>query len=231
MDALMICGGTIQACRDRRYRGIVEGNRPAVFLDRDGTLIVDRPYSADPGAIEVLPGVVDGLSALHEAGYLLVVVTNQSGIARGYFDEAALWRMHLHLDRLLRRRGVPIATYYYCPHHVDGVLPDLKRRCGCRKPGAGMLHRASRDWGIHLGRSWLIGDMPTDLAAAATAGCRSILVGDRPAKPPIHRVRNLSEAAAHVLRSDQERRVEIGPGLSRTRSGPAVRGGPLHVDR
>ncbi len=170
-------GQTIRACGDRRATWWRGPSRRAVFLDRDGTLIVDRPYCADPSTIELLPGVVEGLAILQKAGYLLVVVTNQSGIARGFFDETALHRMHERLDSMLAARGVRVAAYYYCPHHVDGTNPALAVPCSFRKPAPGMLMRAALDWSIDLGRSWLIGNTPGDYEAARAAGCRALLVG------------------------------------------------------
>jgi D-glycero-D-manno-heptose 1,7-bisphosphate phosphatase len=176
-DAQSLCGGTIRACARRlppRRRGI----RPAVFLDRDGTLIVDKPYNSNPRDIEVLPGVVDGLRLLADAGYLLVVVTNQSGVARGYYDEDAVVAMHRRLGDIFAADGVAIAAYYFCPHHVAGAIPALSISCAYRKPGPGMLLRAAADWRVDLGHSWLIGDQPTDAAAAHAAGCRAFLMGE-----------------------------------------------------
>ena len=175
-------GETVRACGDQTFAAAAadRGAARAVFLDRDGTLIVDHPYSADTDAIELLPGVVDGLVTLHDAGYLLIVVTNQSGIARGYFDDRALAAMHYRLNQLLALAGVDVAAYYYCPHHVAGREPTLARPCGCRKPSPGMLLRAAVDWSIDLGQSWLIGDRASDAAAALAAGCQPLLVGPGP---------------------------------------------------
>lgn len=200
-------GRTIRACGDRRAAWPTSEPRRAVFLDRDGTLIVDRPYSADPNTIELLPGVAEGLSVLQEAGYLLIVVTNQSGIARGFFDESALGRMHERLDSILADSGVNVAAYYYCPHHVEGTNRALAVPCDCRKPAPGMLFRAASDWAIDLGRSWLIGNTPTDLEAARAAGCRALLVGTSETSSAYPRFDSLLDAARVIIEADGHGRL------------------------
>lgn len=217
-NAVIECGlippraPTIRACGDHppsHFRSILERERPGearesrtVFLDRDGTLIADKPYSADPDSIELLDGVTEGLALLGQAGYRLIVVTNQSGIARGYFDEAALIRMHQRIDEILWPSGVSVSAYYYCPHHVKGIDPSLARSCPCRKPGPGMIIRAARDWSIELRSSWLIGDSLTDCQAAELAGCRSVLLGERQATSRYPSARGLVAAARRIIASD-----------------------------
>ncbi|MGH2457330.1 MAG: D-glycero-alpha-D-manno-heptose-1,7-bisphosphate 7-phosphatase [Chloroflexota bacterium] len=211
---------TIRACDDRPISPapppIEPGPSPeagsfrAVFLDRDGTLIADRPYSADPDRIELLDGVIEGLALLDRAGYRLIVVTNQSGIARGYFDEAALARMHQRIDELLKPAEVSVRAFYYCPHHVEGIDPALARPCWCRKPGPGMLLRAAADWSIELPSSWLIGDRLTDCQAGERAGCRSVLLGTRPASARYPVASDLIEAARRVIASDGHARSAAG---------------------
>lgn len=153
------------------------GQGRAVFLDRDGTLILNQPYNADPSKIELLPGVPEALRILRDSGYQLVVVTNQSGVARGHFGEEALTAMHQHINDLLAPFGVGIDVYYYCPHHVDGVTADYARPCTCRKPNPGMLWRAASDLSLSLERCWIVGDQPTDAMAGLAAHCRAILIG------------------------------------------------------
>lgn len=190
---------TIRACDQPPVPRPVRGSRPALFLDRDGTLIVDKPYNSDPRAIEVLPGVLDALRQLASAGYLLLVVTNQSGVARGFYDDAAVCAMHDRLDAIFAGVRVRVAAYYYCPHHVDGVIPALACPCVFRKPGPGMLLRAAAEWDVDLARSWLVGDSLTDTRAAAAAGCRALLVGSREVSAsPVGRFRSLLEAARYV---------------------------------
>jgi D-glycero-D-manno-heptose 1,7-bisphosphate phosphatase len=152
-------------------------SRPAVFLDRDGTLVERRHYPSRPEELRLCKGVGPSLRQLHELGFLLVLVTNQSGVARGLFSEHDLALMHDHLARQLAALGVSLDGVYYCPHHPEGVIPGFSIRCGCRKPEAGMLFRAARDLDIELQHSWLIGDSSDDIEAGNRAGCQTILVG------------------------------------------------------
>jgi D-glycero-D-manno-heptose 1,7-bisphosphate phosphatase len=124
----------------------------------------------------VYPGIGPGLRALRAAGFLLVIVTNQSGIARGFFTPGDLDVMHRHLRRELQALGVAIDGIYYCPHHRDGVVPALAVDCRCRKPQPGMVYRAQADLDLDLGTSWLVGDILDDVQAGKQAGCRTVLV-------------------------------------------------------
>jgi D,D-heptose 1,7-bisphosphate phosphatase len=148
----------------------------AVFLDKDGTLIPDIPYNVAPDRISLYPGVGAGLRQLHQAGYLLIVVSNQSGVARGYFPETALEGVEQRLRSLLEQEGVPLAGFYYCPHHPEGKNAEYAIACTCRKPQPGLLHQAVRDHAIDLSQSWLIGDILNDIEAGRAAGCRTILI-------------------------------------------------------
>lgn len=145
--------------------------RWGVFLDRDGTLLRLVSYLHDPDRVRLYSGVGPALRALREAGARLVVVTNQSGVARGYFSEADVLAVHRRMNRLLRKEGVRLDAIEVCPHH-----PDFGRGCTCRKPAPGMLRRAARRLGIDLKRSWTIGDSPGDLRAGRAAGTRVGLV-------------------------------------------------------
>ncbi|MBD1909206.1 MULTISPECIES: HAD-IIIA family hydrolase [unclassified Leptolyngbya] len=147
--------------------------KPAVFLDKDGTLIVDVPYNVDPEQIQLQPGAASAVQRLHQAGYALVVVSNQSGVARGYFAEAALKTVEQRLQELL---GVPLAGFYYCPHYPTGVVPEYAIACSCRKPEPGMLLQAAADLHLDMSRSWMIGDILNDVEAAHRAGCCAILI-------------------------------------------------------
>jgi D-glycero-D-manno-heptose 1,7-bisphosphate phosphatase len=140
-----------------------------VFLDRDGTLVEARHYPRLPEELVLCAGVAEALAELRNEGFRLVVVSNQSGVARGYFDEPALGRMHEHLERELARRGAPLDAIYYCPHAPEGG-------CECRKPSPGMLLAAASDLGLDLGRSWMVGDILEDVEAGRRAGCRTVLV-------------------------------------------------------
>jgi D-glycero-D-manno-heptose 1,7-bisphosphate phosphatase len=144
--------------------------RRAIFLDRDGTIIRDAHFLARPDQIELMPGAVEGLRALSGAGFRLIVVSNQSGIARGYFKVEDLQAVERALDALLRREGVIIDAWYYCPHLDEG--------CDCRKPRPGMLLRAARDLGVDLGASYMVGDGERDVEAGRAAGVkRAFLLG------------------------------------------------------
>ena len=144
----------------------------AVFLDRDGTLNAERNYLYRIEDWEWLPGVPESLGSLARAGFKLVVVTNQSGIARGYYTETDVIKLHEWVDDdLYRRTGVRFDGFYICPHH-----PAYGAKCTCRKPDPGMLQSAAEDLNIELTRSWMIGDKLSDVQAGQAAGCRSLLV-------------------------------------------------------
>jgi len=148
----------------------------AAFLDKDGTLVADVPYNVDPARIVLQPGAVEGLRYLQRAGYLLVVVSNQSGVARGYFEEAALIPVEQRIRALLGPAGVRLDGFYCCPHHPEGNVPAFAVHCLCRKPMPGLLFRAAADLNIDLERSWLIGDILHDIEAGRRADCRTLLL-------------------------------------------------------
>lgn len=143
--------------------------RPAVFLDRDGTLIRDADYLSDPGQIRIYRGVPQALKRLKKAGYFLFVVTNQSGVARGYFSEAAVARVHRALQAKLRAQGAGVDGFYYCPHYPGAPLKAYAKNCSCRKPKSGLVRRASRDFAVDLKNSYMIGDKLDDLGLAKAA--------------------------------------------------------------
>jgi D-glycero-D-manno-heptose 1,7-bisphosphate phosphatase len=150
--------------------------RPAVFLDRDGTINEEREYLWRTEDLAFIPGAPQALGLLQEAGFVLVVVTNQSGLGRGYYDEDDLHRLHRFMAAALARDGVQIAGWYFCPHHPEGGQGDYLQDCSCRKPRPGMLLEAARDLGLDLGASWMVGDKVADVTAGWAAGCRSVLV-------------------------------------------------------
>mgnify|MGYP000926558517 CR=1 FL=1 len=149
--------------------------KQAVFLDRDGTLNVEKEYLYRPEELEFIPGAVEAIKRLNHAGYLVVVVTNQSGVARGYYGEQEVHRLHRYIEQQLTQVGARIDAWYYCPHHPSG-RPPYNLECSCRKPHAGMLKQAARELGIDLSRSWIVGDKLVDVEAGLTAGCRPVLV-------------------------------------------------------
>ena len=151
--------------------------RKAVFLDRDGTLIVDTVFSVDPARLKPLPGSMEGLRLLQEAGYRIIVITNQSGVARGEFDEESLRAFHDYMVRWFGERGIMLTGVYYCPHYAEGTLPQYSVVCGCRKPEPGMLLRAAEEHRLDLAQSWMVGDRDCDIGAGRAAGCRTIRIG------------------------------------------------------
>jgi histidinol-phosphate phosphatase family protein len=142
--------------------------RKAVFLDRDGTIIEDTGYISDPELVQFLPGAAEALQRLQSAGYLLVIVSNQSGIGRGWITEDQYRQVQHRLLEELQKQNVLITRSYYCPH-----APETG--CLCRKPGPGLLEQAARELQIDLSRSWMVGDRTSDIEAGHAAGCRTVL--------------------------------------------------------
>ncbi len=145
--------------------------RSAVFLDRDGTIIEDTDYPADLVAVRLLPGAASAIRRLNRAGALAIVVTNQSGIARGQYSEETYYRIERQVDALLASEGAQLDAHYFCPH-----LPEITGPCECRKPGTLLYRQAAERFGIDLARSWWVGDRLRDLQPAVSFGARGILV-------------------------------------------------------
>ncbi len=196
--------------------------RPVVFLDRDGTMIEDAHYLADPSGIAVYPGVPDALRRLRAAGWELVVVSNQSGVARDRMTEHDVRRINAEVDARLRAGGVDILDWLYCPHHADeATVPRYQIACTCRKPHPGMLVEAARRHGLDLESCVVIGDRRDDLKAAKAAGGRGVLVltgkgravvdteGDPPEAAAV--CAQLGDAADWIL-AHPSRAVCAGPG-------------------
>jgi D-glycero-D-manno-heptose 1,7-bisphosphate phosphatase len=185
--------------------------KPAVFLDRDGTIIEDVGYLDSLDRIAVFPWTVDAIRALNRAGFAVVVVTNQSGIARGFFDEAFVDQTHQWIEAYLAGGGARIDAYYYCPHHPDGNIDLYRRRCDCRKPARGLIDRAAADLNLDLSRSCVVGDRWVDVQLARAAGTRAILVrtgsGAAEERRPVPGlaadaiVDNLAAAASRILKT------------------------------
>ncbi|MCW5687415.1 MAG: HAD family hydrolase [Pseudolabrys sp.] len=146
--------------------------QPAAFFDRDGVLNVDRDYVHRIDQFEWIAGATEAIKLVNDAGYLAIVVTNQSGVARGLYDEAAIATLHAHMQDDLAARGAHIDTFYYCPHHPQGKIERFAITCACRKPGIGMLEQAAADWRIDRAHSFMIGDKDIDVAAAEAFGIR-----------------------------------------------------------
>ena len=173
----------------------------AVFIDRDGTLVYPRHYPSQPHDLQLYNGIGPGLRRLQHAGFRLIVITNQSGIAHGYFGTADLERMHAHLARELARLDVRLDAIYYCPHHPEGSVAEMAIVCDCRKPQPGLLLRAATEWQIDLQRSWFVGDILDDIEAGRRAGCRTILVdlGTEPTPCPLRTPDAVARDTAHAL--------------------------------
>ena len=182
----------------------------AVFLDRDGTIIEEVGYLDRPERVELYPYSIEAIRALNRAGLKLVMVTNQSGVARGFFSEEVVHAVHRHIADLLAAGGAWLDAYYYCPHHPDGRVAEYATVCQCRKPERGMVDRAVRELGIDPARSFTVGDRWLDVALAQTVGARGVLVrtgyGLTEEQKPTPDVRadaivnNLAEAAGWILR-------------------------------
>jgi D-glycero-D-manno-heptose 1,7-bisphosphate phosphatase len=150
----------------------------AIFLDRDDTLIEDLGYINHPDHVKLLDGAVEALIEFGNMGYKLVVVSNQSGVARGLVSEKTLGEIHNRMKQLLVERGAYIDRVYYCPYHPDGVVAKYRKESDWRKPSPGMLLAAAEEMDIDLNQSWVIGDGNRDIEAGARAGCRTILISN-----------------------------------------------------
>lgn len=177
--------------------------KPAIFLDRDGTLNVEKNYLHKIADWEFTPRAAEAICAFIDAGYRVVVVSNQSGIARGMYDAAAVDTLHKQVNALLEKQGAYIDAYYYCPHHLEF---GGQRECDCRKPLPGLLLKAQKNLAIDLSRSWMIGDKASDIEAGLAAGVKPLLVltgyGAREQAgldASIPRCADLFAAAQHIL--------------------------------
>jgi len=182
----------------------------AVFIDKDGTLIPDIPYNVNTDLIEINQDTIDGIRLLRKNGFLIIVVSNQSGIAKGYFDEEALENVSIKISSILRKQELDIDAYYYCPHFPEGVIEEYSVWCDCRKPMPGMICKAAEEFNINLSRSWMIGDILNDVEAGNRAGCKSILINNgnetewlmSELRRPYAWAMNVHEAASLILQSE-----------------------------
>lgn len=181
----------------------------AVFLDKDGTLVENVPYNIDPDKIRLSLGAETGLQQLQREGYLLIVISNQPGIAKGLFQPDALRAVEKKLTGMLALSGIRLDGFYYCPHHPDGIVERFRIHCSCRKPEAGLLLQAAREHGIDMSSSWMIGDILNDIEAGRRAGCRTILIDNgnetewilSRERLPHHLCENLHQAAGIIRHS------------------------------
>lgn len=183
----------------------------AVFVDKDGTLVEDVPYNVNPKKLRLTDGAIEGLRLLRQHGFLIIVVSNQAGIARGYFNEAALKRILTALQERLARHGLRVDGYFFCPHHPDGIVPEYSTACECRKPAPGMIMAAAEQYGIDLTQSWMIGDILDDIEAGHRAGCKTVLINNgnetewklSNARLPTLIVNTLQHAAKRIVREPE----------------------------
>ena len=184
----------------------------AVFLDKDGTVLEDVPYNIDPGRMRFAPGAEQGLRELHDEGYRLVIISNQSGVARGYFPESALASVERKLSEMMGGIGIPLDGFYYCPHHPEARLAEYRMECGCRKPKPGLLLRAAHEMNIDLSASWLVGDILDDIEAGRAVGCGTVLIGNgnetewrvSAERWPDHIAADLAQAARYIAGARRE---------------------------
>lgn len=183
--------------------------RAAVFLDKDGTVLADVPYNVAPERMAFAPMALAGLSRLAQTDLSLVVISNQPGVARGFFAADALNAVGVKLAAMFHAAGAHLDGFYWCPHHPEGVVQPYAMACDCRKPKPGLLLRAAQELGLDLAESWFIGDILDDVEAGNRAGCRSILldVGNEtewrtgPDREPYCRAPDL-DAAARIVAED-----------------------------
>jgi histidinol-phosphate phosphatase family protein len=150
--------------------------RPAVFLDRDGTMIREVQFLRRPEDLVWLPATVEAIRLLNRAGFVVCVTTNQSGVGRGLYTEADVQVLHDLMTSTLEAAGARVDAWFYCPHHPDATVTALRQVCECRKPRPGMIRRAAERFPLDLDRSFVIGDRLTDVGLAASVGARGVLV-------------------------------------------------------
>ncbi len=172
--------------------------RPALFVDRDGTINEEVDFLTNPDHLHILPGSVEALRTAMQMGFRIVVMTNQSGVARGFLSERRLLEIHAALTQRMKLEGVVIDAIYYCPHHPDLGIPPYRVDCDCRKPKPGMIERGARELGIDLRTSFVIGDRMIDIQAGNALGIPSILVLTGYGEAEIELCRSNNVPVAHV---------------------------------
>ena len=182
-----------------------EALRKAAFLDRDGTVTKSVAYYiTQPSQVELEEGAAEAIRLLRAKGYVIVIITNQAGVARGILTEEDLAAIHAVMRQKLAEQGADVDAIYYCPHHPEGLIERYSGECDCRKPKPGMMIRAANDLGIDLESSVMIGDAERDVASGKAAGCEAFLVKVGPLKEPTvadHRVPSLLDAARMICGS------------------------------
>jgi len=171
----------------------------AVFLDRDGVIVADKGYHYKLSDFELLSDVPKAIKKLNDSGYFVVIITNQSGIGRGYFTEEDFENFNNHLLAELKKSNAHVGAIYYCPHHPTDGIGRYRKNCDCRKPGFGMFLQAAKEHSIDLSDSWMVGDNISDMIAGNSAGCRCIFIGSTKPVEAESCARNLNEAVDYIL--------------------------------
>jgi D-glycero-D-manno-heptose 1,7-bisphosphate phosphatase len=171
----------------------------AVFLDRDGTINEEVGYLSQPENIRILPDAPDAIKLLKEAGYKVLVITNQSGVARGYYTEDDVQLINKKINEHLMQSGASIDGFFYCPHHPDGIIAEYSYACKCRKPEGGMVLEAADKFNLDLTKSFIIGDKLSDLQMAESLGARAVLVLTGYGKREMEKYRNNSSFEIHYI--------------------------------
>lgn len=183
------------------------GTSKAVFLDKDGTLIRDIPYNVNPDLITLSDHCISGLKKIVEAGFRLILISNQSGVAMNFFELKELRQVKERIDQLLGRHEISLTGFYFCPHHPQGMLEEFSFSCKCRKPKNGLLLEAAEDHDIDLSRSWMIGDILDDVEAGNRSGCKTVLIDNghetewkmNPKRVPDYIAAHIDQAADYIL--------------------------------
>lgn len=195
----------------------------AVFMDRDGTISEEIGYLKYPSDLKLLPEALDAIRLINKSQLKAVVITNQSGVARGYLSEEMLEEIHLKLKELLQEKGAYLDGIYYCPHHPEIGPPKYRKKCNCRKPSIGMLKLASRELKIDLSHSYIVGDKLTDIEPAHKIGAKGILVltgygkeelesiNESTNKQPDYIAKDMLEAVNWILNDFSEKKGNIKP--------------------
>jgi len=190
--------------------------RKAIFLDRDGTVTEEVGYVNHPDRLKLIPGAAEAIKKINDSGMMAILITNQAGVAKGYFPEWMVHRVHEKLESLLRERGARLDRIYYCPHHPEGREKTYKIICACRKPAPGMIHMAEKELNIDVAKSYVIGDKYMDVELARKVGATGIMVltgygkgeyelfGNAWKLKPDHISQDLSEAVDWILSREKE---------------------------
>ena len=190
----------------------------AVFLDKDGTLVKNIPYSIIPEKIMFYPEVPEALKLLKRNGFKIVIISNQPGVAYGYFEEEDLKKVKETLQKMLEVYAIKIDGFYYCPHHTEGKVKTYTMNCSCRKPKPGMIIQAANELKIDISKSWMIGDILNDIEAGNSAGCKTILIDNgnetewilNALRNPTYTVKKVWDAAIKVIMENEKVRLDRG---------------------